>query len=49
MWLISGATEDPEDNAVIEKHSANAVHSAVTSLMNGICTEHEDSQQESAH
>jgi hypothetical protein len=36
MWLFSGAPEDPEDETLMEKHSAEALCSAVNSLMHAI-------------
>jgi len=36
MWLFSGAPEDPEDDTVMEKHGAEALYSAVKSLMHAI-------------
>jgi hypothetical protein len=38
MWLFSAAPEDPEDDTVMEKHGAEALYSAVKSLMNTIRT-----------
>jgi hypothetical protein len=38
MWLCSGAPEDPEDDTVMEKHGAEALYSAVRSLMHAIRT-----------
>jgi hypothetical protein len=38
MWLFSGAPEDPEDDTVMEKRGAEALYSAVKSLMNTIRT-----------
>jgi hypothetical protein len=39
MWLFSGVPENPEDGTVMEKHGANALYSAVKSLMHAIRTE----------
>jgi hypothetical protein len=39
MWLFSGAPEDPEDDTSMEKHGAQALYSAVKSLMHPIRTE----------
>jgi len=49
MWLFSGAPEDPEDETVMEMHSADALYSAVKSLMDAIWTEDQDTQQDAAH
>jgi len=49
MWLFSGAPDDPEDDAVMEKHSTNALYSAVNSLMHVIGTGDEDAEQDAAH
>jgi hypothetical protein len=38
MRLFSGATEDSEDDTVMEKHGAEALYSAVKSLMHAIRT-----------
>jgi len=39
MWLFSDAPEDPQDDSVMDKHSANTEYSAAKSLMNTIRTE----------
>jgi len=49
MWLFSGAPEDPEDDTVMEMHSADALYSAVKSLMHAIRTEDEEAKQDAAH
>jgi len=49
MWLFSGAPEDPEDETVMEKHGADALYSAVKSLMHAIRTEVQEAQQDAAH
>jgi len=49
MLLFSGAPEDPEDDTVMEMHGADAVNSAVNSLMHAIRTEDPDVQQDAAH
>jgi hypothetical protein len=49
MWLIPGAPEDPEDGTVMEMDVADALYSAVKSLMHAIQTEDQDSQQDAAH
>jgi hypothetical protein len=36
MWLFSGEPEDPEDETVMEMHGADALYSAVMSLMHVI-------------
>jgi len=41
MWLFSGAPDNPEDETVKEKHGADALYSAVRSLMHAIWTEDE--------
>ena len=48
MWLFSGGPEDPEDDTVMEKHGAEALNSAVNSLMYAIRTEDEEAQQDVA-
>ena len=45
MWLFSGVSDNPEDDIVMEKHGANALYSAVKSMMHAILTEHEEVQQ----
>jgi hypothetical protein len=49
MWLYSGAPGDPEDRTVMEMHSADALYSAVKSLMHAMWTEDQDAQQDVAH
>jgi hypothetical protein len=49
MWLFSGAPENPEDETVMEKHGADALYSAVKSLMHAIRTEDQEAQQDAAH
>ena len=49
MWLISGAPEDPEHDAVKEKHGTEALYSAVKRLMHDIPTEDLDAQRDVAH
>ena len=46
MWLFSGAPDDPEDKTVKEKHDADALNSAVHSLMHAIRTEDKEAQQD---
>jgi len=48
MWLFLGAPEDPEDETVMEMHGADALYSAVKSLMHAIQTEDQDSQHDAA-
>jgi hypothetical protein len=38
MWLFSGSPEDPVDDTVMEMHSADALYSAVKSLMHAVRT-----------
>jgi hypothetical protein len=49
MWLFSGAPEDPEDDTVMEKHGAEALCSAVKSLMHAIRSTDEEAQQDAVH
>jgi hypothetical protein len=49
MWLLSGAPEHPEDETVMEMHCADALYSAVKSLMHAIWTEHAEAQQDASH
>jgi len=49
MSLVSGAPEDPENDTAMEKHCADALNSAVKSLMHAIWTEDHDTQQDAAH
>jgi len=49
MWLFSGAPDDPEDDAVMKKHGAEVLYSAVKSLMHAIRTENEEAQQDAVH
>jgi len=49
MWLFSGVPEDPEDETVMEMHGADALYSAVKSLMHAIRTEDQEAQQDAAH
>jgi len=48
MWLFSGAPEDPEDDTAMEKHGAEALYSAVKSLMGAVRTKDEEAQQDAA-
>ena len=41
--------EDPEDDTMMEKHDAEALYSAVKSLMHAIQTKDEEAQQNAAH
>jgi len=49
MWLYSGAPDDPEDDTVMAKHGAEALYSAVKSLMHAIQTGNEEDQQDPAN
>jgi len=49
MWPFPGVPEDPEDDTVMEKRCAEALYSAVESLMHAIRTPDEDGQQHVAH
>jgi len=49
MWLLPGASEDPEDDTVMDKHGAEALYSAVMSLMHAIRMKDEETQQDAAH
>jgi len=49
MWLLCGVPEDPEDVTLMEKDGANALYSAVMSLMHAIRTEDEDAQHDATH
>jgi len=48
MWLFSGVPEDPQDDTVMEKPGAEALYSAVKSLMYVILTKDKDAQQNEA-
>jgi hypothetical protein len=49
MWLFSRVPEDPEDETVMTMHGADALDSAVMSLLHAIWTEDQDAQQDAAH
>jgi len=49
MWLFAAAPEDPKDDTAMEKHGAEALYSAVKSLMHAIWTEEEEAQKDAAH
>jgi len=49
MWLFSGAPEEPEDETLMEKDGAEALYSAVKSLMHAIRTKGLDTQEDAAH
>jgi len=49
MWLLSGAPKDPENDTMMEKHGADALYSAVKTLMHAIQTEDYDTQSDAAH
>jgi len=46
---VSGAPEDPEDDTVMEKQGAEAMYSAVKSVMHPIQTKDEETQQDVPH
>jgi hypothetical protein len=41
--------EEPEDDTVMDRYGADALYSAVKSLMHPIWTEDEEAQQDAAH
>jgi hypothetical protein len=49
LWVLSDATEDQEGKSVTEIHSADALNSAVLSVMDAMRTEDQDAQQDAAH
>jgi len=49
MWWFSGASDDPEDDTVMEKHAAEALYSTVKSLMHAIQTADKEAQQNMVH
>jgi glycerate kinase len=49
MWLLAGAPQDPDDDTVLEKHGAEALYSAVKSVMHAIQTQNEQAQQNAEH
>jgi len=49
IWLIPGAPEDPVDETVVAEHGAEALYSAVKSLMHAIRTEEEEAQLDAVH
>jgi len=49
MWLFPGASEDPEDQTVMEQYSTEELYFAAKTLMHAIWTEDKDSQQETAY
>jgi len=49
MWLFSNVPEDPVDDTVMKKHGAEALYSAVKSLMDAIRTKDEEAQQDMAN
>jgi len=49
MRLFAGASQDPEDDTVMERHGAEALYPAVKSLMHAIQTKDEEAQQDAAH
>jgi len=49
IWPFSGVPDNREDDTVIEKHGAEALYSAVKSLMHATQTEDKVAQQDVAH
>jgi hypothetical protein len=49
MWLFSDAPENPEDETLMDKHRAEALHSEVKRFMHALWTEGQDAQQDAAH
>jgi len=49
MWLYSDGPEDPEDDAVMEKHGADLLYSAVNSMMHAILITDDNTQTNVAH
>jgi len=49
IWLFPCAPHNPEVDTVMEKHGAEALHSAGKSLMHTIWTKDEEAQQDAAH
>jgi len=49
LWLFWGVPEDPEDDTAMEKHGAEALYSAVKSLMHAIWIKDEDAQLAALH
>jgi CRISPR/Cas system-associated endonuclease Cas1 len=49
MWLFSGASDDPETDAVMENQGAAALYSALNSLMHTIQTKNKDPQQDAVN
>jgi len=48
MWLFSGATEDPQDDTVAEKHGTEAFDSTVNCSMHAMCNKDNGVEQEAA-
>ena len=46
---VSGAPDDAENDTVMEMHGAEALYSAVKSLMHAIQTNDKQAQQDAAH
>jgi len=44
MWLFSGTPDDSQDDTVIEKDGAEALHYTVKSLMDAISAAAEEAQ-----
>jgi hypothetical protein len=49
MWLFSSVPEDPQNETVMEMHSADELYYTVKKLMHAIRTEDQDTQQNAAH
>jgi len=49
IWVISGESNHPENNTIMEKHCAVAWYSTVQRLMHAICIEGNDAQQGAMH
>jgi hypothetical protein len=49
MCKFSGTPDHSEDDTVMEKKGAEALYSAVKSLMHAIRTQNEEAQQDAAH
>jgi len=49
VWLFSGGPDNPQYDTVMEKHSAEALHSAVKGLMHAIHTEGKEARQDVVH
>jgi len=49
MFLVAGAPEHPEDETVLDMEGADALYSAVNSVMQATQTENRDVQQDAGH